>query len=542
MISAARDPKGTSLGRVHLVAGLLAVLALALPVLAALQLAHRQAEADELAYLGSIADEVLRKGIVSRKQVVQAIRTMRDDRSAPCSTENLSRLAQVSVGSSYLQAVGVVRDGRMICSSLGLHGSIALGPSQVTATGFEAWTAVSLPFAPGQAFNLYGKDGYVAVLHPDLPLDILVRDSDVKVALIIVQPRIVTRVRGSVPLAWLDRQPLDRSGIIENADHYVVLRTSAEHNLSGIAAAPKSFVRERVIHQSWRLLPFGVVAGLLLVLAVVMLARQRLSMAAEIRTGLRKREFFVHYQPIVDLKTQELIGAEALLRWRRGDGGNVSPAIFIPAAEQAGEIQRITRYVMQQVGKEAGPLLRQFAGFHVSINFSSLDLAPGGPADELAPLLHALRVPPGGVMVEVTERGFLDAEVAGPLIRRLRAAGVEIAVDDFGTGYSSLSTLQSFEIDYLKIDKSFVDTIGANAATSQVIPHIIHMGRSLRLRMIAEGVETTDQADYLRSAGVEFAQGWLFGKPMPWSEMEALVRAQAAQKDGAAKKEPVAPV
>ena len=514
----------------------LVVAAIVVPIGAALYYAGRQAELDEQAYLESLASEVLRRAVLTRQQIVAAVDGLRAlGAEPPCSAAALLRMRQISMGSLYLQAVGVVRDGALVCSSLGMHEPpIPLGPGQGrTATGLRAWVGVDLPIIPGQRFNVYADaQGNAAIVHPDQIIDIAVRSPDVVLAVIVNNPGFVARSRGTVQPEWA--RGLGEPGLHQapSRTHTVVIQSSSqEHNISGLAAAPRRHLEERVRNLAWVLLPIGAVAGLLLAAGVVLITRQRMSLKAELRLALQRREFFMHYQPMRDLRDPGggWAGAEALLRWRRGDGALVPPDVFIPAAEQAGLIQDITHHVMEIVARETASLLRRHPGFHVSINFSALDLRPGGPIEHLAPMLQRMQAPPEALVVEITERGLVDAAVARPLIRRMREMGVRVAIDDFGTGYSSLSALESLEIDLLKIDKAFVDTIGKQAATSQVVHHIIEMAKALKLDMIAEGVETQEQADYLREHGVQYAQGWLFGKPMPLEELEALLRNQRNQ-------------
>ena len=244
-----------------------------------------------------------------------------------------------------------------------------------------------------------------------------------------------------------------------------------------------------------------------------------MEMRVALKLGLNKNEFYLVYQPIVNLQTGKWVGVEALMRWKRATGEMVRPDLFISYAEESGLIKLISKRLLELVAKDAKDLFKLHPDFYISINLSASDLHSKEIVKQISSLINELNAKPENIMIEVTERGFLNAHIAKEVVEDLRAVGVHVAIDDFGTGYSSLAYLETFKIDYLKIDKTFVDSFGTDAATSQVTSHIIKLAKALALEVVAEGVEMESQAQLLREFDVQYAQGWLYAKPMSYSAL-----------------------
>ncbi|HEU4374025.1 MAG TPA: EAL domain-containing protein [Telluria sp.] len=502
---------------------LVAACAVGAPVFLAIHEAERQGRAIETERALGYARDVLLRTDATASQVDRGFKQLAAARNgAPCSDANIDLMRQIDLASSYIQAIGYVEDGRITCSSLGrdTKGLLIGAPDFVTANGVAVHKQLHLAFVPHQSFIALTRQHYIAIIHKDLPIDTTVTGNDVSLAIFLLGDTAPMSSHHYIGPDWIQRLGTNKAITFVDGRRLVAAVKSERFLYAAIAAIPISDARAGTRVAAQRLVPVGLIAGLALAAAVFLLARTQMSLPAAIRTGLKRHELFLLYQPIVDLQTGEWVGAEALIRWLRPTGELVDPNIFIPIAEKSGQIEQITQRVLELVAHDTGAFLRQHPQFHIAVNLSAADLHSAALAGQLDDFLAQTAAAPGNIVVEITERGLLDVDLARVAMRELRARGVRVAIDDFGTGYSSLSYLQTLEVDHLKIDKSFVDAIATEAPTSHVVQHIIEMAKSLKLQMVAEGVETEAQAHYLRQRGVEYAQGWLFGKPMKFADFE----------------------
>ena len=260
-------------------------------------------------------------------------------------------------------------------------------------------------------------------------------------------------------------------------------------------------------------------------------ALTRVRLASDLRTALAEQQFYVVYQPIVELATGAIHKAEALIRWNHPKRGLVSPAAFIPVAESSGLIVQIGAWVFQQAAQQVQVWRQTLADdFQISVNKSPVQFHhSGAKGTNWAEYLSARGLPGDSIVVEITEGLLLDTSASvGSTLLALREAGIGVSLDDFGTGYSSLSYLQKFDIDFVKIDQSFVRNLTANSTELALCRAIVVMAHALDMRVIAEGVETAQQRDLLASVDCDYVQGYLYAKPMVASEIEDYVAAYRA--------------
>ncbi|GAA1649896.1 bifunctional diguanylate cyclase/phosphodiesterase [Actinoplanes couchii] len=253
-------------------------------------------------------------------------------------------------------------------------------------------------------------------------------------------------------------------------------------------------------------------------------AAESARLGADLEHALARGEMFLLYQPIVELPSHRHAGVEVLLRWKHPLRGLIPPDVFIPMSEQSGLIIDIGRWVLENACRQATTWQREYgddAPEKVSINVSARQLAEPSFVSDVEDILTRTGVDRSRLMLEITETAVLDSGPALAAVRELRRRGLRVALDDFGTGQSSLSLLLDCPVDVLKVDKSFVSGSAVGNAGAAIVEGLIGFTSRLHLDAVAEGVETFDQAEHLHSAGYRFAQGYLFGRPMPAEAIEA---------------------
>ncbi|WP_096302645.1 bifunctional diguanylate cyclase/phosphodiesterase [Jatrophihabitans sp. GAS493] len=260
-------------------------------------------------------------------------------------------------------------------------------------------------------------------------------------------------------------------------------------------------------------------------------AMRRLELRADLQRALTRSELVLHYQPTIDLVTTEIIGFEALVRWQHPTLGLLGPDKFIPMAEETGLILPLGAWVLREACFAAADMQRPELQPKMSVNVASQQLSDPGFVQQVTALLAETQLPSDRLVLEITETVVLgDLEAVTPRLTALRELGVRIAIDDFGTGYSSLAYLSQLPIDLLKVDKSFVDHVTTNEQAASLAEAIIALSHNMKFTTVAEGIEHSDQADWLRELNCAYGQGYLWSRPVPLDDARNLLNAQRQAK------------
>ncbi len=443
-----------------------------------------------------------------------------------CSRAHVGAMQEAAVARPYIRAIGYWQATNRICG-VGFIQAIELKPSRadrIYESGVVAWWPGPQTEVGGVRLFLMRYGNHDIAIDPRMLLEIGSQQQWRAGLWVENMPLAATPWNTDLPSP--DELPLGLTVDRENGQ--LISRFSLDTVL------PIEIVAIEPIDSFWQryasMLAIAGGVGLALfgvwIYIVFRYSRHRLSLATELKEALDKGLVQVRYQPIVNLSSGSCVGAEALARWVREDGEIVGPEVFIPVAEEAGLVPRITLAVLTATLRDLGQLLRRQDDIYININLAPEDLTGESFGQELARRSKAAGVDPQKIKLEITERAVVDSDDSRRIISEFRNRGHQVAIDDFGTGYSSLSYLEKFEIDALKIDKSFVDAINRDAVTSHVIGHVIELAKSLNLATVAEGIGTHQQVKWLRQQGVELGQGYLFSRPLSAAEFRHYFRAQ----------------
>lgn len=442
-----------------------------------------------------------------------------------CTPQMLAALQQVGFNNRFVFEAAYI-DGDTRCSNrLGEHSTEPVRPPDIQGPTYSYWLNTSAEPNDNLAALMLGRGHFRISTSRGHLSDVVDLPPGGSLLVVLDNGMRAVPVLGPAQ-AW----PPSSDGTLDVADAMVELpdrlvyrmpTKSPDYQL--VLITPKASLPLKMNGVIWLLFPGSVLLAWCIGWLVLQLVRQRQSMSSELQGALRRGELQVLYQPILELNSRRCVGAEALVRWRHPDGTLTSPDLFIPLAENTGQIRQITDFVLQRVLEQLGQLLRANPQLYISINLAACDVMVPRIGRVAARLLALHRVAASQIAFEVTERGLIDVVVARDNLQALRSVGHQVLIDDFGTGYCSLAYLQTLPVDCLKIDKAFIDALGHDAASSGVAPHIIRMAHALQLRVIAEGIEYEDQALLLNSEGVNYGQGWLFAHPLSARQFAELV-------------------
>ncbi len=478
--------------------------------------------ADERA-VGSLAEAL---GAQAEAMILDARRLLVEFEALPqerCSAEHLAALQNAAISRPHIRAIGYWRAAERRCGVGFLTGAGLRPPraDRIYDSGVVAWWPSPATEVGGVQLFLLRFGDHDLAIDPHALLDVGPLEGR-QAGLWVEGLRLTSRPAGAAlpaPSALPVGLTMDRERS----------RTLSRYSRSG--EMPIDIVAIEPLEQFWGRYRSAVLGGaaagvLLLSLWLYVLlryTRHRLSRATQLREAIAKGRIEVLYQPIVALDSGRCAGAEILARWTTERGEAVPPDSFVAVAEKEGLLTDLTLAVLDRSLTELREFLLERPSLSLALNIGSQDLHDSRFAEALDSGLRAAGVPPATYKLELTERALVNADLARRAIADFRARGHSVAVDDFGTGYSSLAYLAGFSVDQLKIDKTFVEAIGTGAATSHVVVHVIEMAQSLKLRMVAEGVELSMQADWLKSQGVEFGQGYFFSEPLAAEEFRAFV-------------------
>lgn len=490
-----------------------------LPILSGLVILYMQAERTLEQHTRQTAEESVRQIELMLDNTAAAAHELLPQAGQPCEAVTQALREQVT-RRPFVRSTSLIWNNKAYCSSLFGAVEETINPNDYYQG--TLWLMNGNPITPDTALLIYrlneGQQGALATLDGYHLANVLRLIGGQARLLLQVGPNWLT-ADGKVRQAPLPTLSVAQSDLASSRYAFNVEAGFDEGEVE------RYMIREYPPLFSLLIL-FGAIAGTL----GHWLQKRASSPSRELQRALEAGEFVPYLQPIVHGDSKRWAGVEVLMRWNHPKEGLVQPDLFIPFAEHSGLIVPMTRALIQQTMHLLAPLASQLeAPFHVGINIAARHCQDLELVEDCREFLNAF--PPGAIalVLELTERELIEpTDMTHQLFKQLHELGVKIAIDDFGTGHSSLGYLRKFNVDYLKIDQSFVAMIGVDALSRHILDSIIELSAKLDLSIVAEGVETVEQSDYLATHGVNFLQGYLFGHPISAKDF---IEALAATKN-----------
>jgi sensor c-di-GMP phosphodiesterase-like protein len=440
-----------------------------------------------------------------------------------CSGADLGLMHQTSFRIVPIKEVAIVEPaGDTRCTNL----AIALGERHVAGRISSSRPDIAIDILrvgdQADAFVRLRRDVGGAAIAALMPVDIMLPRTSSNGG-----PHILrTSMTGSDGTVLGERLP-DSPSTFEGGEMLRAEVTSRHFGLTTTTTMPRA--RFEADHRDVIVLASaGTGAGALLIFSLVVMTRwgPRDNPLAELERAIRNGELVPYYQPILDLTTARVVSAEVLVRWRKPNGTLVPPVQFIPLAESTGLIVELTRVLMRRVCAEAGAAIGARPDFRIGFNLSARHFADETVVDDVRAIFEPSKIALDQVLLEVTERQALEnLAMARRVIAALQGLGAHVGIDDLGTGHSGLSYMLKLGVDFIKIDKMFVDAIETERYSSTIIETLVNLARDMKMDIIAEGVETFEQVQHLKERGIRKAQGFVFAPPLPGQSFLQLLEA-----------------
>lgn len=494
--------------------GLLAVLA---GILAGYGIGRLSILFNTRSRMADYADRLRAQNNDVAEEIFNTLVTANQSSSPACSDEDIAYLRRIVFTSRFLKDVGRVAGHQLLCSSTAgvLQPPVSLGaPEFTTPYGTSVFMNRPLRMLSTPNAQIIAIGRTEAVVSPDIY-------ADFPQTPLHYYSGPIDRAHNILYTPGFGARPIPAAVIASTSpvligDELYVSRCSDAYIACSVVHISVQEIREnnRGLLRIYSLT--GALAGVACAVALAMAGHKRHSHTNQLKRAILLGKLSVVYQPIVELDTQRIVGAEALARWNDEDGESIRPETIIALAEAEGFVSEITRFVLTRTLDELHSVLHANPGFRISINLAPSDLADPRLLLLLDEKLTEHRIAAASIALEITERATSDRETAIASIRRLRERGHTILIDDFGTGYSNLAYLSELNVNGIKINRSFIATIGTEAVTSSIVPQILAVAHALDLEVVVQGIERHEQALYFADHKPKIlGQGWFFGMPIP---------------------------